>query len=340
MIRLRPAALFAAVTLTAAVQACPICQGLGQQKPCFAEQIIAADSLVIARATNRRTFKVEKILRGDDAALGLPVEPPKAIFGTRILVAYRGKEETLLESVSPDLQGFVETVLSLKTFEPSVNSGWSKQLNVFLPYLGNRDLRVARSAWTAWAHAPYEVVRVQTLLPDPDLLQKWLADPDRASEAALYWRLLGLQADDAIRSQLREKVMVNWNTNDARDLAALLDAELSANGKNAVKFIRERYLDDRTRTLAEIQSALLALRLQGMKGDPSMRKPVALAFENFVINRRPLAGLVASDLATWDRWNSGRTYSEIINSGEPVLPKSRPAILNYLKQCPEIDVKK
>jgi hypothetical protein len=70
MIRLRLATLLTAVTLTAAVQACPICQGLGQRKPCFAEQIIAADSLAIARPAGRRTLAIEKLLRGDDVAAG------------------------------------------------------------------------------------------------------------------------------------------------------------------------------------------------------------------------------------------------------------------------------
>jgi hypothetical protein len=281
--------------------------------------------------------KIEKLLRGDDVAAGDLVETKNPIFGFKFLVSYQNKKMSLLGPINPQLQGFVDTVLSMSAFEPKETSGWSKQLNTFLPYLGNRDPRVASSAWTAWAHAPYEVVQTQTPLPAPDTLQKWITDPDRASEAALYWRLLGLQADSAIRSLLRQKVVVSWKGNDTQNLAALLDAELSANGKDAVTFIRERYIDDRTRTLAEIESALLALSMHGRKGAPSMREPVAAAFEDFVIKRRPLAGLVASDLAAWNRWKSRSTYSEIIRSGEPVLPTSRPAILTYLKQHPKSD---
>ncbi len=330
MIRLGLATLFSAVTLTASIQACSFCQGLGQRKPCLAEQIIAADSLAIARAANWQTFKIEKSLRGDQVAPGDFVETETDIFEIRILVAYQGRKMISLGPFHSELQGFVETVLSISAFEPKESSAWRKQLNTFLPYLGHSDPRVASSAWIVWAHAPYEVVRTQRPLPDPDMLQKWLADPDRASEAALFWRLLGLQADDSVRSLLRREVIAIWKDNDTQNLAALLDAELSANGKDAVTFIRERYLDDGDRTLAEIESALLALRLHGRKGAPSMREPISVAFEDFVSKRRPLAGLVANDLASWERWNSRETYSDIIRSGEPVMPTSRPAILTYL----------
>jgi hypothetical protein len=335
MRRLGLVAALAALVQAATTQACPICMGLGQRTPSFAEQIIRAESVVVARAAGRRTFMVEKVLRGKHAALGESVTTERDVIGSRILLAYRNDKPVMLGSFNPSLQRFVESLLSMKTFEPADSSGWSEQLGAFRPYLGDRDPRVARSAWTAWALAPYEVLQSYPQLPDRERLKKWIGDPSRAGEASLYWRLLGLQADDAVRSQLREKVLASWEQNETRDLAALLDAELSANGKAAVTFICEHYIDDRERTLEEIQSALLALHMHGMKGAASMREPVAATFEDFVVSRRPLAGLVADDLAAWGRWKSSRTFSEIIGSGEPVLPTSRLAIIRYLKLCPE-----
>ncbi|MFC7338627.1 hypothetical protein ACFQY0_15635 [Haloferula chungangensis] len=312
---------------------CPICFGSRIRPPCFAEQIIQADRLAVARAGGHGSFVIEARLRGAHPEPGTKVMIDQPSIGSRVLLAFPDDDSLPIHlgPYSAELTELMRLIFPLKTLEPSSESGWSKQLETFRPYLSHRDPRISSSAWTAWALAPYRVLRRQRPLPDRDILLSWLDDPTRAGEASLYWTLLGLQADRPIKARLRRTILTSWKENDSSHLAALLDAELSASGPRAIDFIVSRYIDDRDRTLDEIQCALLALSMHANEGDPALREPIALAFEAFVEKRRPLSGLVALDLQKWQRWSVAKLYAEILESGEPVYPSSRPAILSYLE---------
>jgi hypothetical protein len=50
---------------------------------------------------------------------------------------------------------------------------------------------------------------------------------------------------------------------------------------------------------------------------------------------KPLAGLVAQDLAAWQYWDAVPEYVALMNSGVRQHYASRVAILAYLKRSPE-----
>lgn len=318
-------------------RACPICLGITIRPPCFAEQIIAAESLVIARAAGDGTFIVETRLRGERPAPGDRLELPGKSIGSRVLLATAAGASTTadLGPYTPALHDFLRIVLPLRRFDPADEAGWDRQLDLFQPFLAHTDPRVASSAWTCWARAPFAVLRRHRTLPPRATLLSWLDDPTRTGEASLYWSLLGLQADAAVKHRLRESVLTSWKNGNSTHLAAMLDAELSANGKSAVDFIVRHYIGDRDRTLDEIQAALLALRMHAIDGAAGLHEPVATAFETFVEVRRPLGGLVAADLQTWQRWKASRQFLEMLAAGETIYPPGRPAILAYLAACPD-----
>ena len=318
--------------------ACPICMGSLVRQPCFAEKVILAEQLAIARPTGDGTFIIETRLRGEKPALGSIVTASEGNVGSRALIAFNDGVD-IPENLGPyttSLSDFLRIILPLRTFEPNSNTEWTRQLDRFRPFLDDRDPRVAGSAWTAWALSPYHVLRKHHRLPDRDTLLTWLDDETRSGEASLYWTLLGLQADYLVKDRLRKRILAAWQENDASHLAAMLDAEISANGEKSIPFIIEHYFDDTDRTLDEIQDALLALRMHGSEGAPELREPIANAFEHFAKSRRPLSGLVAKDLQAWNRWSLLEQYVEMLESGEPIYPPSRLAITNYLKAFPDL----
>lgn len=317
--------------------ACPICMGSLVRPPCFAEQIIQADQLAIARHAGDGEFIIEARLRGEQPTPGSSIKLAGGSPTARVLIAFQdGNPEPInLGPYSSALHDFVRIVLPLREFEPANEDQWPAHLERFRPFLSDRDPRVAGSAWTAWALSPFRVLREHRTLPPRDTLLTWLDDETRSGEAPLYWTLLGLQADETIKQRLRKSILIAWENNESTHLAALLDAEISANGASSITFITEHYFDDSDRTLDEIQDALLALRMHGHEGNPELREPVANAFEHFATSRRPLSGLVAKDLQTWNRWSFWKQYVEMLESGEAIYPPSRADITNYLKACPE-----
>jgi hypothetical protein len=114
----------------------------------------------------------------------------------------------------------------------------------------------------------------------------------------------------------------------------MLSAEIELSRSSAMDFIDRAYICDRNRTLEEIQAAISALSTVGREGPPELRPRIVRSFHLMVEQRRPLAGFVARDLATWGVWDVWSDFAQMLQSGEPIYPSARPAIIDYLRNCP------
>ena len=96
------------------------------------------------------------------------------------------------------------------------------------------------------------------------------------------------------------------------NLAAMIGADLELRGPSRVGWVEARYFADRTRTMPEIEAALLALNVHGDANGTVPRERVIQAYRAFIRERPPMAGFVAQQLADWDYWDVATEYAALL----------------------------
>jgi len=314
-----------------AAHACTVCLGIVPRQPTLADEIRAADTVVIAQPGDAPgAFIVGSIVKGEAALTGARFTVADTRTHGATILSRAGADEAWrsLGTAGIDLADFFKVLLDLPVAEPRDDAAWAAHLARFQPFLGHVDERVARSAWAEWARAPFPVIRRQQLAPEQ--LRTWLADPAQTYAQPLWIILLGVcgDADDAQRTNTHLETA--WKNNDASLLAALLTARLEREGAAGVAWVEDHYIRDRDRTLEEIHAALAALSVQGAATE-TLRPRIVAAFHTMLTERRPLSGLVARDLAAWGDWSAAAHFEGLLASGEPMLPQTRRAIIAYLE---------
>ena len=323
------------VLLGAPAPACPICLGRWGEVPTLVEDLMGSDQVAVASSKDGRQFTVWEVLRGDDAEVEPAPYVGKGEPGRAILLA-RAADTKIWKSLGPldgTLRPFVEKALTVRPLKAALDEVWHRRLDRFEGELGHPDERIGSSAWAIWANAPYHILAQRESLPPLERLRAWLADDVRPREDNLWWTLLGQHGTADDEARVLATLEQQWTEKDSTALAALASALLAMQGREAVPSLEERYLLDRTRTLKEVESVVQALALHGTESD-DLQPVVRDTFRRFLRTRRPLAGLVAADLAAWECWDDWELYRDLLTSGEPVLPNTRKSILDYLESSP------
>lgn len=212
---------------------------------------------------------------------------------------------------------------------------WLEHLRFLVPSLENPERMVAEIAYTEIASAPYSVMI--RLKPDLDvtLIRKWLADPQLESRQSAYTLLLGIAGGPADAEQFEQRIDRQWRTNGVANLAPMLAANLELRGPSRVAWIEEKHLRDRKRTTAELEAAVLALSEQGKADATIPRARIVEAYRVFIREHKPVAGLVAKDLADWNRWEFANEFEALLQSGKELTTASRDGILDYMNRLPK-----
>jgi len=317
--------------------ACPLCLGFALKEPTLADEVIAAQDVVLAEAGSEdRVLEVKSVIKGRASLSGLRIMLPEAKGDAMFLLT------RLDEASGWKLQG--RSTVSFATFlpqltglsgKPSADADWVARMTAMRPFIGHPDPRIARSAWMMWAEAPYRIVKAEAHQFQRNGLRQWLADPAMAGQRSLWLVLLGLMGNEEDTAWLSAQTEAAWKAGSDPQLAALLTAFTARRGGEAVDYIGQHYLRDRDRTLEEIQAALSALGLHGREGPAEMRQDVLAAYRVFMAERKPLAGLVARDRAAWKQWEFAPAFQAMLASPEPIHPNARAAINDYLRDLPK-----
>jgi len=115
----------------------------------------------------------------------------------------------------------------------------------------------------------------------------------------------------------------------------MIAADLELRGPSRMAWVDATYLRDPGRSTREIEAALLALSVHGNANGAIPRARVIESYRLFMQAHKPLAGLVAQDLAAWQYWDAVPEYVALMNSSVRQHYASRVAILAYLKRSPE-----
>jgi hypothetical protein len=209
-----------------------------------------------------------------------------------------------------------------------------ERLALVVPYLEHPEPLAAEIAYGEISRAPYAAMRSLKPLLEAAKIASWVDDPERASRHVTYLLLLGIAGSPDDAARLERRIDTAWKSNDATNLAAMLAADLELRGPSRVGWIEQTYFTDRDRTLPEIEATLIALSVHGAANAAVPRERVIQAYRLFIKKRKPMAGLIAQDLADWEHWDATPEYVTLLKSDAMRDPSSHFAVINYLQRSP------
>jgi hypothetical protein len=211
------------------------------------------------------------------------------------------------------------------------STNWPKRIVLIEPHLESDDPLVAEIAFGELSRAPYDAIRTLRPALDANRLRVWIADPALAKRHDAYLLLLGIAGSDEDAAMLEQRLDAARAAQNATNVAAMLAADMELRGPSRVAWIEENYLLDHNRSLPEIDAALLALDVHGGAGGVVPRQRIVDAYRNFIRERKPMAGFVATYLSDWKAWDAVPDYVDVLRSGAVKDPAGQFAIVVYLQ---------
>lgn len=334
--------------------ACPIC--FSGRVPMLGQKIDAADAVVLAIPLGETgPYRVETAIKGNipngltilDA---LPPSPDIVINEWPLLIIRNKSSQqwTVLGSISVDetdwLRAFVargpSSDASTKkswprtlytTADPS-DEDWIARLALVAPVLESSEPLIAEIAYGEIARAPYRLLRSLKGMRDPVDVLSWLDNPELAARRPAYTLLLGVIGGAAQAQYLQARIDQDRASHRADDLAALITADLEISGVQRLAFITQAFLTDKSRSLPEIEAALLALSVQGTADAVIPRREVVSAYGAFVHAHPQMAGFIVQDLSDWGSFDLANALETIVKSGAIRDPASLYAVMSYLQR--------
>lgn len=349
--------------------ACELCIQAANERLTLVDQLAFADRVVLASPDGESgQLKIVLTIKGGDQVGALLAEPFQPLQGKPLRDAFATAAETSRsEPLLLVSDGFHPSWTSLGTIGeenadwlralaatvgyPDIDPGglaqrmepglqhaqeaiWRERVLHALPHLGGGLHTVEEElAWSEIIRAPYGSLAVVAGQLPPDEVAEWLDDPAFASHIGGVLHLYGFVGGTEGGERVRERLMRAAEAHDAAALAPLLAAHLELEGPSRVDWIEAAYFADRSRSVAEIQAVLLALKLQGQANAAVPRARVIAALRRFIAERPPMAGSVALTLANWDYWGAKGDYEVILASGAIADPASEFAVTLYLQRA-------
>ena len=330
----------AAAVFASTAQACPVCAPSNALTP--AQVLINADRAVLVRPeSGTGGVRVESIIKGSGTpgelldlkvqrADGARVQADRPILMVRDELSRNWSVLGDVDASStPLLRGFSQ----LKRSAEMSPADWQERVGRFVPLLEHPEPLVAETAYGEVARSPYAAMRANRKALDATRLARWTDAPELASRRPLYLLLLGLAGGPADAQRIEQQLATRAPTADRSDLPALVAADIELRGPSRLAAIESQWLLNPNRSVADIQSVLVALSVHGTDAGTVPRERIIETYLRFIKARPPLGGLVAQDLASWQVWDATPMYiASIDNPQAPIA--SRVAMANYLRVSP------
>jgi hypothetical protein len=228
---------------------------------------------------------------------------------------------------------------STQTVSELTDDEWRERIALVAPYLEDPEPLAADIAYGEISRAPYNVLRTLKQKLTATTVARWTDDPKLVARHPTYTLLLGIAGGPDQAPSLERRIDAAWMARDAKNLAAMLAADLELRGPSRVDSLEKRYFSDGNRTLPEIEAALLALSVQGGANGAIPRARVIAAYRSFMRERKAMAGFVASELADWEYWDATEDYVALLKSNAVKDPAAHFMIVNYLQRSPRPSAK-
>jgi hypothetical protein len=328
-----------------AALACPICLG-GRFVPTGQQLEIADQAVFAVPVAKGRQFRILAVAKGNAAVDQIISEPvlgaDAALRQGQALLLLRydlWSQWSTVGAIGVEYAGWLRQMASAKPSLDMTDADWHDRVALVLPYIENPEPLAADIAYGEMARAPYGALRSLKPRLEAATIAGWIDDPQRATRRSAYTLLLGIAGGPQDAERLEQRLEAAWKSRDATNLSAMLAADLELGGPSRVDWIETRYLADRSRTMPEIEAALLALSEHGKENGAVSRERVIQAYRRFMRERQPMAAFVARDLAEWEYWDAAPEYVALLQSHVLQDPASRYAVVSYLQRSPRADAK-
>jgi hypothetical protein len=339
---------------TSAVAACPWCKPV---KTTFSQDIKAADVAVLAEMLDRpevpsdasktpgidlleayRTkFQITKIYRGaKHFKVGQQLEiiyTGDAPAGSICLI--RGVNPPTYDWMPPQpisarVQGYLETVMKLKSDDP-------KWLNFFEDYLNDSEEDIRNDAFDEWARASYASMRAVGPDIDHDRLIKWIKQPGvLPMYRNLYFSMLSVCGKDE-DIPMMEAYLTSGDRQQLTGLSSMIFCYLTLKGEAGMPLIEDTFLRPGwiwDPEYVHTYGAIMSIRMLGQDKKGPVSRDRLLVGLRIMLERPDLADLVIPDLARWGDWSAMDRLVALFKAADKKSSWVRVPIVNYLRACP------
>ena len=329
-----------------AAWACAICapsaaeQTLTQRL--YKSDAIAMGTALAAAGQYRITVPV-RAAEGDSLLTGVGVadasDPPAA--GTGVLLARSGGSWRVMAALPAQRAAWVRQVVALRRPADAnpADADWAQRFAFFAPDLENPVGAVAQVAYEELSLAPLGALRAQTAHFAKLPLTRWLSQPELAHRHPLYALMLGFVVTPEQGPMLRQRILEQSATVSLSTASAWMAALVELQGQDGVDWMTRHYLQNAARSDAEVQAALLALRVQALDGARIGKPAATQALRAFVQANPQRAGFAASDLGDWAQWDVVADFERLLDTDRPQVFASRYAMVLYLLRNPQPQAK-
>lgn len=211
-----------------------------------------------------------------------------------------------------------------------------KRLEYFLPYLKHSEELIARDAYNEFAEATLEAIAgLENQIDRPWVIAS-LRDPDvPIHHRRLCWTLLsqcGTEQDVQLFDQAFARRTIEPDYEVGLDAA--ISCYLCLGGVTALERVEREFLSAESAGSSDGFAAVQALRVHGTELRVIPRQRLAAAMAR-MLKYPQVADLVISDLARWQDWSHVERMVELFRSATAETPLLKPAVIQYLKACPE-----
>lgn len=321
-----------------AAWACAICAPADVQNT-LVQRLFAADAVVLAAASDAgKGWRVLDTLKGMPPSTPILVTAPlpgSAPAGTQLL-AYSAATQSwrVLGHLEPARADWARRLMAMRRAVDTPEAAWPQRLAFFAPDLENAEPLVAEAAYEEISVAPYAAMRTLRPVLDAASLQGWLEASELASRRPLYTLLLGVAGAVAAADRLEARLLGADAALSLGEHSALFAAYLELRGSAGLQWLERQFLTDPSCPEQALQAALLALSVHGNDGVRVSRERVIQAYAALIRHNPARAGLVASDLGNWERWEFAADYAAILKSGTTQAFASRYGMVFYLMRNP------
>ena len=353
---LLPALAVSLVLATGAAWACAIC--FSGRVVAFGQKIDASDAVVLATPAGETGFyRVVTTIKGATLAGALITDTlppdPTLVAPNWPMLLLRNKlshQWSVLGSIEEGQAGWLRALAAggptssrpavgawprtLDTTGDLSDDDWVARLALVAANLESADRLAAAIAYGEIARAPYRQLRSLRGTREPGEITAWLDDPHLASRQPAYTLLLGIVGGPADAQGIEARIEKLRAVHRADNLAALIAADLEIRGPSRLDYVVEAFLTDKSRSLPEIEGALLALSVQGAADAEIPRSRIVSAYRDFIRAHPAMAGFVVQDLSDWNEFDAADELKMAMKSGAIRDPASQYAVLTFLKRDP------
>ena len=265
---------------------------------------------------------------------GMPAVPGKSAGDLLVLVLHAGAPDWMAMGYLPATRAAWLTAVATSPRLEAGGFASRERMALFLRDLEDSSPIVAQVAYDEIASQPYAVLRANSAALAASRIAGWLQDPALRPRYPLYYLLLGL-AGTAEDAGIVDAALARPDAlRSAKELSAMLAALVALRGDRGLAWMEQRYLQNAELADDEVQAALLALSVHGSDGARVTQEQVVAAYRRFIAANPHRAGFVASDLASWGRWEFAESLADALRSKRQQVFASRYAIVFYLLRNP------